>query len=626
MGPGVQRTSFNKRPQSRSPRLSRATLGVLLAATFAITAQLAPSSPAVGIAAADGTAPPKAVFIVGPTNGMTDSNLVDAEKMAVQAETAGMDVRRVFFPHATWDNVLANIQNASLVVYMGHGYGWPSPYTSVMKESRQDGFGLNSFDGSSRSQYTYYGATPIKTNIKLAPSAVVILVHGCYTAGNGENGSIPSEDVARQRVDNFASGFLAAGAGAVFAFGWNQKLNYPNALMNSNQSVDQMFMTPADGSPSGYVGWNEKRYDSQRTPGATNHLDPHAKSGYYRAVSGQLGMTAADWRAGAAGVPYTPPPPTDPADPPQITSLVAGPSAPATFAANDGTPQFHPNGDGLEDELLVDSTVTKSAYLDAVVTNEASETVAAYSVWSTGTTRSRWNGKDSSGLPVPDGLYTVTYTPRDVSGVTGDPVSVQVLVLSAAALAVPTKSSLYSADGDKLNKTSTFKVTLNQPATVSWSIVNAAGETVRTVRSGAQMAAGITSFTWDGKSASGVHVPEGRYRSVVTAQTGLGSYTQERSIFVGAFQINPSVSSPVRGGKVTLNLTSTEPLSKNPTVRITQPGITPWTVTTKLVSGRKYKVTITLKTGADAGTVEFLVNGTDKNGGKQSSSLVLPLL
>ena len=89
--------------------------------------------------------------------------------------------------------MLANIQGASLVVYMGHGYGWPSPYTTKMTESRQNGFGLNSYPGSGRAQYTYYGAAPIRENIRLAPNAVVMLLHGCYTAGNGEPGmAIPS--------------------------------------------------------------------------------------------------------------------------------------------------------------------------------------------------------------------------------------------------------------------------------------------------------------------------------------------------------------------------------------------------------------------------------------------------
>ncbi|HEY5488218.1 MAG TPA: hypothetical protein VIK00_00135, partial [Candidatus Limnocylindrales bacterium] len=124
----------------------------------------------------------KAVFIVGPTNSLTQSNLADAESLAVVAESYGMDVRRVYFPHATWANVLANIQGANLVVYMGHGYGWPSKYTSVLTESRQDGMGLNTYDGSGPTQYTYYGANLLKQYVTLAPNAVVFLNHLCYSA------------------------------------------------------------------------------------------------------------------------------------------------------------------------------------------------------------------------------------------------------------------------------------------------------------------------------------------------------------------------------------------------------------------------------------------------------------
>ena len=108
MAPGVHRTS-------------RTLAAALLAATFALAALLAPVSPAIHPANADSTLAAKAVFIVGPSNGLTSSNLVDAEKMAQQAEAVGMDVRRVFFPEATWDNVLANAKGASLLVYMGHG-------------------------------------------------------------------------------------------------------------------------------------------------------------------------------------------------------------------------------------------------------------------------------------------------------------------------------------------------------------------------------------------------------------------------------------------------------------------------------------------------------------------------
>ncbi len=600
---------------------------MFVAATFALAGQLAPASPAIQVAHADSPRP-KAVFIVGPSGGMTNTGLADAETMADQAEAVGMDVRRVFFPNATWDNVLANVQGASLVMYIGHGYGWPSPYTKVMTESRQNGMGLNSFAGSGPNQYTYYGAIPIKTYIELAPNAVVILVHGCYTAGNGEPGmAIPGEDLARQRVDNFANGFLAAGAGAVFAFGWNQRLNYPNALMNSSSTMDQMFMTSGGGSPAGFVGWKNRRFESQRTPGAMNHLDPHSKYGYYRALSGNLNMTAADWRAGAAGEPLPPPPPPEPAEPPQITALSAVSASTGTLAAEQsGAPSFHPNGDGLEDELLVQHTVTRAAYLDATVTNSAGQTVRSYSVWSTtGTGTSRWNGKNDAGAVVADGPYDLTYVPRDTSGVVGQPVSTEAMVLTAIKLAVPTRAAIHVSDADSLFKSSTFKVTLNQPARLSWRILNAAGDTVRTVRSDAQTPAGVTSFAWNGKSDAGAWVADGRYVSVVSAQTGLGQYSQQRTVFVGAFRITPSISSPARGAKITLNIVSTEGLSRNPRVTVAQPDIAPWTVATSRVSGKKYRVTLRLKTGGSDGTVEFVVMGVDTKGRHQSSALSLPL-
>jgi len=286
---------------TRVQRRSRRSV-VASAVLLALMAALVPFASPRAAGAEPGGAP-KAVFIVGPTNGLTASNLADAEAMASQAEDVGMDVRRVFFPHATWQNVLANVQGASFVVYMGHGYGWPSHYTRALTESRQNGMGLNSFSGSGKSQYTYYGAKPIRQNIRLAPNAVVLLNHLCYAAGNGEAGMpIPSEDIARQRVDNMANGWLAAGARAVFAFTWTQKLDYPRALMTTALSMDQLFMSPGGGSPSGFVGWRNRRFQSERTPGAVNHLDPRYRQGYLRALSGDLSMNAAEFRAGAGSL------------------------------------------------------------------------------------------------------------------------------------------------------------------------------------------------------------------------------------------------------------------------------------------------------------------------------------
>ena len=613
--------------------IRRAWAGLLIASLCALVVQLAPGSPATRTARADTAAVPKAVFIVGPTNGLTDSNLADAEKMATQAEAAGMEVHRVFFPHATWDNVLANIQDANLVVYMGHGYGWPSPYTKVLTEARQDGMGLNSFDGSAKNEYTYYGATRLRESIHLAPNAIVFLNHLCYSAGNAEPGmAIPAVDLAAERVDNMASGWLAIGARTVFAYGWWQRMNYPQALMSTNSTMDDLFTTvpsgSAAGSPAGYVGWQDARLDSVRTPGATIHLDPHKKYGYYRALTGDPAMTAAEFRASAVGTAGSPSTGGDPSAPPEITSLSAAPDgdpAGGTALAGGEPVSFHPNGDGIDDDLVVTHVVTKATNLDVTVTNANEQVVATYSVWSArGTSTSHWDGRDSSGAYVADGTYTLVYVPRDSGGLTGTPVSTQTLVLTAAKLAKPSKVALYAADADRLAKRVRLGLTINQPAHLTWQIFDAGGKAVRTVNSDSSVSAGTRKFMWDGRSDSNAFVPDGWYRSVVTARTSLGTYSQERQVYVGAFRVVPSLAEPVRGSKLTLTLISTEPLKGAPTVHVTQPGTAAQDLQTTRLSKTKFKVTFTVADGV-GGSLDLVVSGTDKYGGHQQTQVSLPL-
>jgi hypothetical protein len=269
-------------------------------ATLTLTPQFPASSPTATVALLPSPLPssnrarPKAVFIVGPEEALTPGNLVEAETMAQQAEAAGMDVRRVFHPYATWESVLAEIQGASLVAYLGHGYGYPSN-SDQLNEKTQDGIGLNTIDGGADNDVTYYGASMLRESVQLAPHAVVLLMHGCYTAGNGELGTpIPTEDVARERVDNYASGWLAVGAGAVFGYQWGTRWNFSDALVNSESTMELLFTNQHE-----HVGWNDLYFDSLRTPGATSHLDPKPVDGYLRAVTGNLAMTTAEWRSGA---------------------------------------------------------------------------------------------------------------------------------------------------------------------------------------------------------------------------------------------------------------------------------------------------------------------------------------
>jgi hypothetical protein len=292
---GVQATPYSEASSVRRSSLLRSiAVAILVALTVLGGTPFHSATPSAQ--AANGM---KAVVIVGPAGDSTSFFLDIGAKLANQAEAVGFDVRRIFHPRATTERVLDDLPGANLVVYLGHGNGWPSPY-GPFQERTKNGFGLNPVAGGSQNNHVYRGANWIRNNIALAPNAVAILIGACYASGNGEPGMpIPSKDVAKQRVDNFAAGFLDAGAGAVFAFGWDQRANYPSLLATSNKTMDEIFMTRANGSPSGWVGWNDDYLSSERTPGAKVHLDPHPSYGYYRALTGDMGMTAAEFRGDA---------------------------------------------------------------------------------------------------------------------------------------------------------------------------------------------------------------------------------------------------------------------------------------------------------------------------------------
>src|SRR6478752_755510 len=106
-----------------------ALLATLLTTSFAAPrARAATSAPQL-----------KAVLIVGPS-GLTSTNKADADAVAAKAAGYGMDVHKVYTPHATWAAVLAQVQGANFVVYWGHGNGWPSPY-GPFQEKTKDGWG-----------------------------------------------------------------------------------------------------------------------------------------------------------------------------------------------------------------------------------------------------------------------------------------------------------------------------------------------------------------------------------------------------------------------------------------------------------------------------------------------------
>ena len=773
--------------QPEYPSIVRRLASLLLVAT--LLAGLGVVAPAGAAPALAATANPKVAIIVGATHGTTSRYRSNAQELAAVARQYTSNVVTVYSPSATWTKVKAAVNGASVIVYLGHGNGWPSPYTFDPNYTTKDGFGLNAdVNGDGRlSDYEvkYYGEPSVRT-LTPAPNAVVLLFHLCYASGNAESGAYePSLSVARQRVDNYGAGFLRTNVRAVIADGHSDGSYYMDALFTSRQSILDLWRNAPD-----YNG-NEAQYASARTPGATYAMDPESPGYYYRSIVGKLtvqtqditGAEYADTTRDPATmqVPGNASPAADAAPVYASTDDLLGALEPATtlgidtrvrvdwaeaglvapdgspvyrihtdegvegwmagssllprdgtaprvWTRDDGSGAFSPNGDGSGDtyNLAVQlseasswtltirqgwheqatfsgegdlaqiawtptpgtvgdgwlswrltatdawgngptetegwfeadtsaptATVTTAAPVSAPVLTPNGDTSGESTSWAItssedgtaqaivrnvdgdvvrtvdgilapGGVRLAWNGRDADGAPVPDGAYTVDLVTIDPAGNPSEPVTRDVAVYTGLGFLGASSAVFLPQDGDALAATTDLSFTLSAPATVDWTVVNAAGAVVRTIATGEAREAGVATFTWDGRDDAGAMVPRGTYRSVVKATDGTLISTQALAITADAFRIAVSDTTPARRQRITVSVVSAEGLSAAPRLRIAQPGIAAWTVTMTRTATGSWKAVITLKS-SNAGTLRLRVSGVDTNGAAQLTEIVLPL-
>ena len=269
---GAQRAS-----SSRPLRLTVISLALALLALGGLAANPTPAA-AAGM---------KVVVIVGPAGSSTAKYITSARRYASQARSYGASVVEIYSPNATWTKVKSATRGANVLIYLGHGNGYPSPY-GPFSALTKDGFGLNASAGNGHFNVKYWGESYIRTDINLAPNAVVILNRLCYASGNSEWGARnPTKAVAIKRADNFAAGFLRANARAVFAEGIDSASYVLYGIFKTRRTMAEIFKS----APS-YTGAYDFRFESVRTPGYTAWLDPNAPSRYYRSVIGTLTLSA----------------------------------------------------------------------------------------------------------------------------------------------------------------------------------------------------------------------------------------------------------------------------------------------------------------------------------------------
>ena len=236
----------------------------------------------------------KVVIVVGPVGSATANYKDNARQLASLARSYGASVREIYSPYATWARVRDAAVGANVLIYLGHGNGWPSPHYPYSTATK-DGMGLNSSYGNGNSNTKYYGQDYM-LKLDLASHSVVMLNRLCYASGNNEWGAgNPTRSTAIKRVDNYGYPFIRAGAQAVFASGIT---NIGYVLKGLFRATGSMTMSSLFWSDPNETMSYRFSFTSSKISGVTARMDPYAPSRYYRSVIGRMKNTVADWRAG----------------------------------------------------------------------------------------------------------------------------------------------------------------------------------------------------------------------------------------------------------------------------------------------------------------------------------------
>jgi Big-like domain-containing protein len=234
----------------------------IVAAAALAAALLAPLAAPQSTRAAD--TPIKVAIIVGPMgSSQTSWNRQHADEIADYATSMGATVAKAYSPNATYSKVRAAVAGANIVVYYGHGSGYPNPYHNSLLADRNNGWGLNttttngdqdswanhtlvycgekalrgqltSSDGADQRKYCGGGA------IAPAPGFVMVYIGSCYTAGGNEpQNPLASNSDARAHISYYSRPMLQLGASGYFA---GRTMNIVESLLaNPDTSYGDIF-------------------------------------------------------------------------------------------------------------------------------------------------------------------------------------------------------------------------------------------------------------------------------------------------------------------------------------------------------------------------------------------------
>jgi spore germination protein YaaH/flagellar hook assembly protein FlgD len=288
----------------------------------------------------------------------------------------------------------------------------------------------------------------------------------------------------------------------------------------------------------------------------------------------------------------------------------------ARFAG--ATPRtFTPNGDGEGDTASLGWTISEHA------SGTLSVLSSSRTVWSRPIPPGvggavTWDGRDSAGVAVVSGTYTLVATVTDPAG-NRTTLRSTALVNRTAGFLRWSPASWYPQDGDALAASSTLSFRLTRGAYTTLRIYDAAGTIVRRAWTSRLLYAGTRTWTWNGRDDAGLALPQGTYRALlISSAGGVHTYTT-RATSLAAFSVTPSARTLSAGQALTVVVRSAEPLMRAPTVTLAQPGLAAVTVRAVRLADGSYTSRFTVGAGTP-GAATITIRGTDSGGRANATS------
>jgi flagellar hook assembly protein FlgD len=249
-------------------------------------------------------------------------------------------------------------------------------------------------------------------------------------------------------------------------------------------------------------------------------------------VAGGSGSgTRVDWTWDASGTPFGTFTYTIGAGPDvrPWTAAVPGPPPLAVQGLRAAPAVLTPNGDGVDETTSVSFSLTTAATATVEIVDGSGASVRRLAndrFFSAGTSRLLWDGRNGSGVLVPDGLYSVQVSAQSPGQFDSDAEDV-IVDRTLGHLGVAPRP--FSPNGDGRRETTTVTFELARTATTR-VLVLYGGERIATLRPAAVLPAGSQSFVWDGRTRSGTRAVDRRYTVRAEATTSLGTRVLSRTV------------------------------------------------------------------------------------------------